>query len=330
MKAIQIFAFGGPEVLKYGEIAPRSLQAGEVRVRAEAIGVGKPDVLVRKGIYRWQPAMPAIPGNELSGVVIEVADNDCGDVKLGDRVLVSSRELTQRGGCYAEEIIVPAQSLFHLPDSVSFVDAVALPNYQLAGALLYESGIKTPKSLLIHGAAGGVAIAVLQLAELDGITAIGTVSTQEKRMFSEAAGGKFIFNRNTEDIQKCVFEVTSGSGVDLVLDHVGGAQFSHNMNYLATFGVLLSYNIMGGLPDDNLLGAMRSFGSISPAVRCFTIHTLDSFPEVRRALMIRAIELAANKKISPPAANIFQLSSAVEAHELLDSGNFLGKIVLIP
>jgi len=330
MKAIQIFTFGGPEVLRYGEVSTRPLQTGEVRVRAEAIGVGKPDVLVRKGIYRWQPPMPAIPGNELSGVVIGVAENGVSDVKIGDRVLVSSRELTERGGCYAEEIIVPAQSVFHLPDTVSFIDAVSLANYQLAGALLYESGIKTPKSLLIHGAAGGVATAVLQLAKLDGITAIGTVSSSEKKIFAEAAGGQFIFNRNTDDIQECVFEVTSGAGVDLVLDHVGGPQFSRNMNYLAPLGMLLSYNIMGGLPDDNLLGAMRSLGAVSPAIRCFTIHTLDAFPMVRRALMIRAIHLAADKKISPPAANIFSLSKAAEAHKLLDSGDFLGKIVLIP
>jgi NADPH2:quinone reductase len=184
--------------------------------------------------------------------------------------------------------------------------------------------------LLVHGAAGGVAIAVLQLAQLDGIAVIGTVSSNQKKIFSEAAGGKYIFNRNVEDIQQRVLEVTSGVGVDLVLDHVGGAEFSHNLRYLAPFGTLLSYNIMGGLPDDNLLGAMRSLGSISPAVRCFTIHTLDAFPSVRRDLMYRAITLAADGRISPPAATIFQLSNAIEAHELLDSGNFLGKIVLIP
>jgi len=87
---------------------------------------------------------------------------------------------------------------------------------------------------------------------------------------------------------------------------------------------------MGGLPGDNLLGAMRSLGVISPAVRCFTIHTLDAFPSVRRELMYRAITLAADGRIFPPAATIFQLSNAIQAHELLDSGNFLGKIVLIP
>ena len=301
-----------------------------MRVRAKAIGVGKPDVLVRKGIYRWQPPMPAIPGNELAGEVIEISSATKGLINLGDRVLVSSRELTSRGGCYAEEIVVPEQSLFQLPDSISYESAVALPNYQLAGALLYESGNKVPQSLLIHGAAGGVATAIMQIAQLDGITAIGTVSSETKKDFAQLAGGKWILNRHTEDIKKRVFEITSGAGVDLVLDHVGGQGFVHNLNYLAPLGTLVSYNIMGGLPEQNLLEAMRSIGSISPAIRCFTIHTLDKVPLIRRSLMERAIFFATEKKILPPQPNIFHLSEAFKAHQLLDSGNFLGKIVLFP
>jgi NADPH2:quinone reductase len=274
--------------------------------------------------------MPAIPGNELAGEVIEISSATKGLINLGDRVLVSSRELTTRGGCYAEEIVVPEQSLFQLPDSISYEGAVALPNYQLAGALLYESGNKVPQSLLIHGAAGGVATAIMQIAQLDGITAIGTVSSETKKDFAQLAGGKWILNRHTEDIKKHVFEITSGAGVDLVLDHVGGQGFVHNLNYLAPLGTLVSYNIMGGLPEQNLLEAMRSIGSISPAIRCFTIHTLDKVPLIRRSLMERAIFLATEKKILPPQPNIFHLSEAFKAHQLLDSGNFLGKIVLIP
>lgn len=330
MKVIKIFEFGGPEVLQYVETESPKIKPGEVRVRAKAIGVGKPDVLVRKGIYRWQPPMPAIPGNELAGDVIEISSATKGLVKLGDRVLVSSRELTSRGGCYAEEIVVPEQSLFQLPDSISYENAVALPNYQLAGALLYESGNKVPKSLLIHGAAGGVAIALMQIAQLDGITVIGTVSSETKKEFAQLAGGKWILNRHTEDIKKRILEITSGVGVDLVFDHVGGQEFIHNLNYLAPLGTLVSYNIMGGLPEQNLLGVMRSMGSISPAIRCFTIHTLDKVPLIRRSLMERAILLATEQKISPPEPNIFHLSETSKAHELLDSGNFLGKILLIP
>lgn len=330
MKAIQIHEFGGPEVLQYGDIPSQPIQSGQVRVRAHAIGVGKPDVLVRKGIYRWQPPMPAIPGNELSGEIIEIHSDVREDLHLGDRVLISSRELSQRGGCYAEEMLVPAKSVFKLPNTISFIDAVTLPNYQLAGALLYESGNKIPRSVLIHGAAGGVAVAVLQLAALDGITAIGTTSNHEKKVYAQNSGAQLVFNRHTEDIQARVLEHTSGRGVDLVLDHVGGTEFVKNLAYLAPLGVLLSYNIMGGLPDQNLLEALRSMGAISPAIRCFTIHTLDSVPMVRRALMERAIDLAAKKQISPPSANLFPLSEAIKAHELLDSGAFFGKIVLIP
>ena len=330
MKAIQIDQFGGPEVLKYVDIPSNALQIGQVRVKAKAIGVGKPDALVRKGIYRWQPTMPAIPGNELSGEIIEMSGDVGEELRLGDRVLISSRELSQRGGCYAEEIIVPARSVFKLPHSISFVDAVTLPNYQLAGALLYESGNRMPRSVLIHGAAGGVAVAVLQLATLDGITAIGTTSNDKKKEYAEKSGAKLVFNRSTDDIKERVLEYTSGVGVDLVLDHVGGDEFVNNLAYLAPLGVLLSYNIMGGLPNQNLLGALRSMGAISPAIRCFTIHTLDSVPLVRRALMERAIQLAAEKKISPPSSNLFPLSKAREAHELLDSADFFGKIVLIP
>ena len=330
MKAIQIHQFGGPEVLKCEDIPRQIIQSGEVRVRAKAIGVGKPDALVRKGVYRWQPPMPAIPGNELSGEIIEIDGDVSEDLCLGDRVLISSRELSQRGGCYAEEMIVPARSVFKLPDSISFVDAVTLPNYQLAGALLYESGNRIPRSVLIHGAAGGVAVAVLQLAQLDGITAIGTTSNDQKKVYAEHSGGQFILNRHTENIKSRVLELTSGMGVDLVLDHVGGKEFINNLDYLAPLGVLLSYNIMGGLPDQNLLEALRSMGAISPAIRCFTIHTLDSVPLVRRALMERAIHLAAEHKISPPSSNLFPLSEAIKAHELLDSAEFFGKIVLIP
>ena len=170
----------------------------------------------------------------------------------------------------------------------------------------------------------------MQLAKLDGITAIGTTSNDQKKVYAENSGAQFILNRNTEDIEKRVLELTSGVGVDLVLDHVGGKEFVSNLAYLAPLGVLQSYNIMGGLPDENLLEAMRSMGAISPAIRCFTIHTLDSVPLVRRALMQRAINLAAENKISPPSSNLFSLSEAVKAHELLDSANFFGKIVLIP
>src|SRR5690242_12168887 len=118
MKAIQIQRTGGPEVLQYVDLPDLQPGPGEVVVRAEAIGVGKPDVMIRTGVYPWMPPLPAIPGNEMVGIVEALGPATHG-LQAQQRVLVSSRELASRGGCYAERICVPAEALFPLPDSVA-------------------------------------------------------------------------------------------------------------------------------------------------------------------------------------------------------------------
>ncbi|HEY0337877.1 MAG TPA: alcohol dehydrogenase catalytic domain-containing protein, partial [Burkholderiales bacterium] len=187
MKVIQMQKGGGPEVLAVTEKPLTEPAAGEVRVRAEAIGISSADMLVRKGVYNWMPPLPAIPGNEMAGT-IDALGRDVTELRVGQRVLVSSRELSFRGGCYAQAICVPATSLFLLPHGIAPNDAVSLPNYQLAGALLYESGVRKPRRIVAYGASGGVGMALLQLAKADGIQAIGIVSTEEKCAFVERAG----------------------------------------------------------------------------------------------------------------------------------------------
>src|SRR5262245_20481895 len=187
MKFIQMQKPGGPEVLEVAEKPLPEPAAGEARVRARAIGISSADMLVRKGTYNWMPPLPATPGNEMAGVVDAVGAG-WNNVRIGQQVLVSSRELPFRGGCYAEAICVPAEALYALPDTIAPNDAVSLPNYQLAGALLYESGVREPLSIAVYGASGGVGTALLQLAKCDGITGIGIVSTEEKRAFAKRAG----------------------------------------------------------------------------------------------------------------------------------------------
>ena len=147
MKVIEMQRGGGPEVLEVVDKPLPEPAAGEVRVRAEAIGISSADMLVRKGIYNWMPPLPAIPGNEMAGAV-DALGRDVANVRIGQRVLVSSRELPFRGGCYAQAICVPADAVFLLPDAVAANDAVTLPNYQLAGALLYESGVRKPRRVI--------------------------------------------------------------------------------------------------------------------------------------------------------------------------------------
>lgn len=329
INVIQLARTGGPEVL---ELVRRPLPQPaphEVRVRAEAIGVGKPDALIRKGSYAWMPPLPAVPGNEMAGC-IDALGSAVTHLRLGQRVLVSARELSQRGGCYAEAMCVPADAVYLLPDTVSSVDAVTLGNYQLAGALLYASGIQRPTSVLIHGAAGGVGTAVLQLAEADGLLAIGTVSSDEKCAYAQAAGARHLIHRGHQSVQTEVMALTAGRGVDLVLDHVAGPGFSAQLDLLAPLGTLLSYNALGGLPPNNLLGDMRRLLGKSLGVRCYSIHTLDQAPAQRRALMERAISLMASGALRPPPSTRLTLSDARQAHTLLDAGQTLGKLVLLP
>ena len=131
MRAIQVQVPGGPESLISVELPEPQPGAGQVRVRAEAIGVGRPDVLIRQGTYKWMPPLPAIPGAELAGR-IDAIGLGVEQWQIGDKVLVSARELQERGGCYVEAIVVPEDAPYPLPAAISCFDAVSLPNLQLA------------------------------------------------------------------------------------------------------------------------------------------------------------------------------------------------------
>ena len=331
MKVIEMQKGGGPEVLQVAEKPLRAPAAGEVRVRAEAIGISSADMLVRKGVYNWMPPLPAIPGNEMAGVV-DALGSGVGDVRMGQRVLVSSRELPFRGGCYAQAICVPADALFLLPESIAPQDAVSLPNFQLAGALLYESGVRKPRSIVAYGASGGVGMALLQLATCDGIGAIGIVSSEEKRAFVQRAGIEHVLIRGRDDLRSHVMALTQGRGVDVVYAMGGPTSlFVANLDLLAPLGTLVSFAILGGpMPDADLFGELRKRLGKSLGVRCYSVHALDHEHELRRSLMQRAIDLMASGHLRPPPPTVMPLEEAAHAHELMEAGRTLGKVVLTP
>ena len=331
MKLVQMSKPGGPEVLELVEKPLPAPAAGEARVRARAVGISSADMLVRKGVYNWMPPLPATPGNEMAGVV-DALGADASGVRIGQPVLVSSRELPFRGGCYAEAICVPADALFPLPEAIAPSDAVSLPNYQLAGALLYESGVRKPRSIVAYGASGGVGTALLQLAKCDGIEGIGIVSTEDKRAFAQRAGAEHVLIRGKEDLRERVMALTAGRGVDVVYAMGGpAADFVRNLDLLAPLGTLLSFGFLGGLmPDADLYGELRKRAGKSLGVRSYSIHTLDHDRILRRGLMGRAIELMAAGRLRPPPPTLLQLAEAARAHELMEAGRTMGKIVLAP
>jgi NADPH:quinone reductase len=329
MRAIQIRQPGGPEVLELVDLPQPEPRAGEVRVQAQAIGVGRPDVLIRKGTYKWMPPLPAIPGNELAGVIDKLGPGVPASL-LGKRVLVSARELELRGGCYTESICVPAESVFVLPEGIGPEDAVGLPNYQLALALLKSASHEGTASILIPGAAGGVASALTQIAVSRGIRVIGTASTAEKVKYALANGVSDIVSSVPAEMKQQIMAATAGRGVDIAFDHLGAESLIACIHCLAPMGMAVSYNIVKGPPTADVFEELRSLLGRSLAVRAFSMHTFDENRELRRGLMQEAIELMAVGRVKPTPAKSFQFTEVAAAHTLLDQGQSFGKFIIKP
>lgn len=330
MKAVLVRRPGGPEALELVELPVPVPGPGQVQIRAEAFGVGQPDVLIRRGVYKWMPPLPANPGNDVAGRISALGRGVEG-LALDQKVLLSARDLSMRGGCYAEFVVAPADAVHMLPESVDLHEAVCLSNYQVAYALLHECRHpRAPASVLVIGAAGGVGTALVQLAKLAQMRVIGTVSTEEKAGFARRNGADDVIFYRSEDVVARCRDLTKGEGVGLVLDHVCGPDFVGYLGALGKWGTLLSYNAFAGLPEQNLMAAMRDHLDICPAVRCFSFHIYDHDREGRRALMRNVIEALSSRAIKPAVSARLKLDQVREAHELLERGSALGKIIMTP
>ncbi len=331
MKAVQVQVPGGPDQLMVVDLPEPLPGPGQVRVKAKAIGVGRPDVLIRNGTYKWMPPLPATPGAELAGE-IDALGTGVEHWKLGDRVLVSARELEQRGGCYAEAIVVNQQAPYRLPLTVSFEDTVSLPNLQLALALMRVASPAQSKkpSVLITGASGGVAGMLCQVAKSKGFMAIGISRTEAKSSDSLEYGFDHVIRSGQTSLNERVMELTHGKGVDLVFDHLGGQSLIDGLQSLAPLGTLVSYNIILGVPTEDVFQLLRNLLGKSLALRCFSMHTFDQDKPARRELMLSAIDLMAQGIVKAPAHQLFKLNDVRQTHELLDQGLAGGKIVMRP
>lgn len=330
MKTVVIHKTGGPEVLEPADVATPAPGKGEVLVKAAAIGVGWPDVLIRTGKYKWMPPLPTSPGSDLSGTVAAIGEG-VSKLKVGQKVLVTARELSQRGGCYTEYMVVPEAAPFALPDSVDLDDAACLPNYQVAWAMLRDVlQARRLKSIFIAGVAGGVGSAAVQIARHLDLTVIGSVSSSEKDRFAREQGADHVIDYRREDILSRVLALTENRGVDLVLDHVGGAGLFDGLKMLAPWGTLVSFNAIAGNPPSDIFAEMRNLLTKSLTLRCFSMHTLDADPALRRQIMGEVIDMLGKGAIRPVVSVKLPLNDAAEAHRRIERGDSLGKILLVP
>jgi len=330
MKTVVIRETGGPEVLELIDVPDPVAGDGQVVVRAHAMGVGWPDILIRKGVYQWMPPLPASPGSEMTGRIEAIGAGVSG-LSVGQGVLVSARELPVRGGCYAEMIAVPATALHILPPGADLDEAAGLGNFQVAWGLLREStrGFD-PKSVLIKGAAGGVGGAVVQLARRAGMLVVGTVSSDEKAAFAREQGAVHLINYRTEDVVGRVMELTDGRGLDLVLDHVAGAAFQDNFKMLAPWGTVVSFADQEGPPPTDIFPVIRESAGKCMGMRFFSMHVYDNDPDARRRIVGALMDLLAKGAIRPPIAARLKLAEAAEAQRMVENGEALGRVILKP
>jgi NADPH:quinone reductase len=330
LKIVRFHEFGGPDVLRVENVPDPVPGPGEIRVRSEAIGVGVPDILMRRGNYEWIPPLPVVPGNELAGTVDAIGDG-VETIAVGDRVYVNSRELPHRGGGYAEAMVVPAASVFAMPDNVDAAQAVALGNYQLAWLLLnYASTPRAGDRILVHAAAGGVGSALVQVAKSMGLEVFGIAGSKAKAEYVTEQGADAVIDRNAEDVGARVADLTGGEGVDFIYDSVAGPGLSNDFAMLAPMGTVVMFGYLGGDPDPDLFAHMRAKFGDSIAFRLFSIHVLDNKPVIRRGAMKSAMAALAAGDISPHIHTTMPLAEAADAHRLVEGGSVTGKVVLTP
>jgi NADPH2:quinone reductase len=330
MKLIEFREPGPPSVLQSRDAPIPTPREGEVVVRAHSMGVGIPDTLIRAGTYGWMPPLPATPGTEMSGT-IEAVGPGVTSRRIGQRVYTSARERPHRGGHYAEYIATPAEATFVLPDSADLEAAATLANYQVGYHMLRDAvRVMKGQTILIYAAAGGMGNALIDLSLAWGLTIIGIVSTDEKTRFARDLGAHHVVNRKTDDIAERIKSLTDGRGVDVIIDPVGGPTVAGNLALLAPMGMLAIYGGLGGRNHGDVLAAMRGLGRISPAIRSFSIHAWDHLVEERRAGMRALIDMLGAGLLHPRIHARLKLSDARKAHELLESGVVMGKLLLQP
>jgi NADPH2:quinone reductase len=322
MKAVRIHGYGDPGVLSYEDVALPEPGAGQARVKIDAIGVNFIDIYQRSGLYPGP--LPANLGQEAAGVVDAVGPGVT-DVQVGHRVAYTSQP-----GAYAEFAVVDARSLVPLPEGVDTRTAAAVMLQGMTAHYLALSTypLKKGETALVHAAAGGVGLLLVQIARRQGARVIGTVSTEEKaRLAREAGADEIIFYTQTDFAQE-IRRLTSGAGAHVVYDSVGKTTFEGSLDSLRPRGYLVLFGQASGPVSPVDPQVLNRKGSLF-----LTRPTLVNYIATREELLWRSGDLfrwIKDGELKVRIDRTFPLSAAAEAHRYLEGRLSRGKDLLIP
>ena len=321
MKAVRVHEVGGPDVLKYEDVPVPVPGPGHALVKLEAVGLNFIDCYFRAGLYKTP--LPFIPGSEGAGTVTAIGPGVTA-VRTGDRVSYAPAM-----GAYAEYALVAADRLVPVPDAVDTKTAAAVTLQGMTAHYLTTStyAVKSGDSVLIHAAAGGVGLLLVQMAKMRGARVFGTVSTQEKAALAREAGADEVILYTGQDFEAEVIRLTGGKGVNVVYDSVAKTTFDKSLNCLGARGVLALFGQSSGPvpPFDPARLAKNATYLTRPG--------LGHYIATREELLQRAgdvFEWVRAGRLRVRISQTLPLNDAAKAHQLLEGRKTTGKVLLVP
>lgn len=322
MTAITLPRFGGPEVLQPARLPVPAPQAGEVLIKVAAAGVNRPDVLQRQGHYPPPPGAPAWPGLEVAGH-IEALGAGVAGWRRGDAVCA-----LLAGGGYAEYCAVPQEQVLPVPKGLSLIEAAALPEtvFTVYANVMEIGRLAAGERFLVHGGTSGIGTTAIQMARAFGAEVYATAGSAEKCALCERLGARAIDYRKTDFVEE-IKRLTGDGGVDVILDMVGGDYVARNYSAASVEGRIVQIATMGGAV------ASADFSRLMLKRLVHTGSTLRPRPVEVKAGIAAGLEaqvwpLLATRRIAPVMDMIFPLREAWRAHERMEEGDHIGKIVL--
>ncbi|MGH6630733.1 MAG: NAD(P)H-quinone oxidoreductase, partial [Burkholderiales bacterium] len=323
MRAIEITAPGGPEVLRVSQRPVPVPAFNEVLIEVAAAGVNRPDVLQRKGGYPPPPGASDIPGLEVAGNIV-AAGAGVNEWRPGDQVCA-----LVTGGGYAEYVAAPAPQCLPIPRGLTLIEAAGLPEtfFTVWVNVFERAGLKGSETLLIQGGSSGIGVTAIQMARAFGHRVFVTAGSADKCAACEKLGASRAINYRTEDFAAVVKELTGGKGVDVILDMVGGDYVPRELACLADDGRLSLIAFLGGTKatidmTDILRRRLTITGSTLRA------RSVEVKGAIAQALKQKVWPLLEAGKIRPVIYRTFRHEEASAAHALMESSAHVGKIIL--
>jgi NADPH2:quinone reductase len=324
MKAIRIHTFGEPEVMQLEEVPDPQPGPGQVVVRVHAVGINPVETYVRSGIYP-KPPTPYTPGNDGAGVV-EAVGPDVSQVAVGARVYIAG----SISGTYAEKALCQAARVHPLPSQASFAQgaAINIPYGTAYHGLMQRARALPGESVLVHGASGGVGIAAVQLAGAIGMTIIGTAGTERGRKLVLEQGAQHVLDHSASGYLEQVMGLTSGRGVDIILEMLANVNLGNDLNVLARGGRVAAIGNRG--PGNQGTATINPRAIMNREAAILGV-SLGGASEAEVTSMHAALVAGlANGALRPVIGQEFPLAEAAKAHHAVVESRAYGKIVLIP